>query len=178
MQKKNQFCEFKYYLCAPTKPCPSLLRSVFISTGSHFTLKSASRYRWSELSVMSKSARSDSRQSKHLPIYQHKAELIQAVKESTFLVVTGETGSGKTTQLPQYLHQAGKLLFCCPLPPPPLPNTPSFFVQVFVKMAKSASHSPAEWLPSQWHRGWPRRCSARWVERLGTKYASMTAHLR
>ncbi|KAJ7995609.1 hypothetical protein DPEC_G00246360 [Dallia pectoralis] len=45
--------------------------------------------------------------SKKLPIYQHKASLQQAVKDNAFLVVTGETGSGKTTQLPQYLHQAG-----------------------------------------------------------------------
>ncbi|XP_054651172.1 probable ATP-dependent RNA helicase DHX40 [Dunckerocampus dactyliophorus] len=49
------------------------------------------------------------KESKQLPIYQHKAKLVQAVKDSTFLVVTGETGSGKTTQLPQYLHEAG---FC------------------------------------------------------------------
>uniref|UniRef100_A0A8C9Y364 RNA helicase n=1 Tax=Sander lucioperca TaxID=283035 RepID=A0A8C9Y364_SANLU len=58
---------------------------------------------------MSKSTRLDSKEneSEHLPIYQHKAKLIQAVKDSTFLVVTGETGSGKTTQLPKYLHQAG-----------------------------------------------------------------------
>ncbi|XP_076000780.1 putative ATP-dependent RNA helicase DHX40 isoform X2 [Genypterus blacodes] len=46
-------------------------------------------------------------ESKKLPIYQHKAKLVQAVRDSDFLVVTGETGSGKTTQLPQYLHQAG-----------------------------------------------------------------------
>uniref|UniRef100_A0AAZ3QJV9 RNA helicase n=1 Tax=Oncorhynchus tshawytscha TaxID=74940 RepID=A0AAZ3QJV9_ONCTS len=46
-------------------------------------------------------------ESKNLPIYQHKATLQQAVKDNSFLVVTGETGSGKTTQLPQYLHQAG-----------------------------------------------------------------------
>ncbi|KAM4743184.1 putative ATP-dependent RNA helicase DHX40 [Anableps anableps] len=46
---------------------------------------------------------------KQLPIYQHKNKLIQAVRNSPFLIVTGETGSGKTTQLPQYLHQAG---FC------------------------------------------------------------------
>lgn len=67
---------------------------------------------------MSKSTRLDSKEneSEHLPIYQHKAKLIQAVKDSTFLVVTGETGSGKTTQLPKYLHQAGKLSFCCPAP--------------------------------------------------------------
>ncbi|MEQ2203929.1 hypothetical protein XENOCAPTIV_005432 [Xenoophorus captivus] len=47
---------------------------------------------------------------KQLPIYQHKNKLTQAVRTSTFLIVTGETGSGKTTQLPQYLHQAGKML--------------------------------------------------------------------
>ncbi|XP_040902875.1 probable ATP-dependent RNA helicase DHX40 [Toxotes jaculatrix] len=60
---------------------------------------------------MSKSTKWDRKdnESKHLPIYQHKTKLIQAVKDSTFLVVTGETGSGKTTQLPQYLHEAG---FC------------------------------------------------------------------
>ncbi|XP_075871325.1 putative ATP-dependent RNA helicase DHX40 [Nelusetta ayraudi] len=60
---------------------------------------------------MSKSTRRDKKDSasKHLPIYQHKAKLVEAVGDSTFLLVTGETGSGKTTQLPQYLHQAG---FC------------------------------------------------------------------
>ncbi|GAA6071698.1 probable ATP-dependent RNA helicase DHX40, partial [Tachysurus ichikawai] len=45
-------------------------------------------------------------ESKQLPIYQHRYELIEAVKENQFLVVTGETGSGKTTQLPQFLYQA------------------------------------------------------------------------
>ncbi|XP_060799719.1 probable ATP-dependent RNA helicase DHX40 [Neoarius graeffei] len=46
-------------------------------------------------------------ESKYLPIYQYRHKLIEAVKENQFLVVTGETGSGKTTQLPQYLYQAG-----------------------------------------------------------------------
>ncbi|XP_056296860.1 probable ATP-dependent RNA helicase DHX40 isoform X3 [Pseudoliparis swirei] len=60
---------------------------------------------------MSKSTRLDSKEyeSKQLPIYRHKDELVLAVKDSTFLAVTGETGCGKTTQLPKYLHQAG---FC------------------------------------------------------------------
>lgn len=48
-------------------------------------------------------------ESKLLPIYQHRHKLIEAVKENQFLVVTGETGSGKTTQLPQYLYKAGEL---------------------------------------------------------------------
>ncbi|XP_068601474.1 probable ATP-dependent RNA helicase DHX40 [Brachionichthys hirsutus] len=58
---------------------------------------------------MSKSTRLDSKgnEPKRLPIYRHKAGLVQAVKDSSFLLVTGETGCGKTTQLPQYLHQAG-----------------------------------------------------------------------
>lgn len=70
---------------------------------------------------MSKSSRWDSteNESKHLPIYRHKAKLVQAVEGSTFLVVTGETGSGKTTQLPQYLYQAGELSFRCPVPVKP-----------------------------------------------------------
>ncbi|XP_048412986.1 probable ATP-dependent RNA helicase DHX40 isoform X2 [Stegostoma tigrinum] len=42
-----------------------------------------------------------------LPIHQHKESLVQAVRDHPFLIVTGETGSGKTTQLPQYLCQAG-----------------------------------------------------------------------
>ncbi|XP_039612942.1 probable ATP-dependent RNA helicase DHX40 isoform X2 [Polypterus senegalus] len=42
-----------------------------------------------------------------LPISGHREKLINAVKKYPILIVTGETGSGKTTQLPQYLHQAG-----------------------------------------------------------------------
>ena len=42
-----------------------------------------------------------------LPIRDYKRKLVKAVNDNDFLVVVGETGSGKTTQLPQYLHQAG-----------------------------------------------------------------------
>ena len=42
-----------------------------------------------------------------LPIGNYKSKLVKAVAENDFLVVVGETGSGKTTQLPQYLHKAG-----------------------------------------------------------------------
>ncbi|KAK5058933.1 hypothetical protein LTR84_011197 [Exophiala bonariae] len=44
---------------------------------------------------------------KSLPIYQFREEIIQAVQEHQVLIIVGETGSGKTTQLPQYLHEAG-----------------------------------------------------------------------
>ncbi|CDO99561.1 unnamed protein product [Coffea canephora] len=44
---------------------------------------------------------------KALPIYQYREELLQAVNDHQVLVIVGETGSGKTTQIPQYLHEAG-----------------------------------------------------------------------
>ncbi|XP_020969244.1 pre-mRNA-splicing factor ATP-dependent RNA helicase DEAH1-like isoform X1 [Arachis ipaensis] len=44
---------------------------------------------------------------KKLPIYPYRDELLQAVRDHQVLVIVGETGSGKTTQIPQYLHEAG-----------------------------------------------------------------------
>ncbi|KAM0911502.1 hypothetical protein ACQ4PT_013421 [Festuca glaucescens] len=46
-------------------------------------------------------------QRQSLPIYRLKNELIQAVHRNLVLVVIGETGSGKTTQVTQYLAEAG-----------------------------------------------------------------------
>ncbi|XP_058732332.1 probable pre-mRNA-splicing factor ATP-dependent RNA helicase DEAH5 [Vicia villosa] len=46
-------------------------------------------------------------QRQSLPIYKLKKELIQAVLDNQTLVVIGETGSGKTTQVTQYLAEAG-----------------------------------------------------------------------
>ncbi|XP_051114585.1 pre-mRNA-splicing factor ATP-dependent RNA helicase DEAH1-like [Andrographis paniculata] len=44
---------------------------------------------------------------KTLPVYPYRDELLQAVDTHQVLVIVGETGSGKTTQIPQYLHEAG-----------------------------------------------------------------------
>lgn len=44
---------------------------------------------------------------KSLPIYQYRDEFLAALEQYQILVIVGETGSGKTTQLPQYLHEAG-----------------------------------------------------------------------
>ena len=46
-------------------------------------------------------------QRQNLPIWKHKEGLIDAVNEYQFLILVGETGSGKTTQIPQFLHEAG-----------------------------------------------------------------------
>ena len=59
----------------------------------------------------SKSTGRNSKSSKNgkfeLPIRDYRSKLVKAVDDNDFLVVVGETGSGKTTQLPQYLHKAG-----------------------------------------------------------------------
>ncbi|XP_024969224.1 pre-mRNA-splicing factor ATP-dependent RNA helicase DEAH1-like isoform X4 [Cynara cardunculus var. scolymus] len=44
---------------------------------------------------------------KTLPVYPYRESLLQAIEDHQVLVIVGETGSGKTTQIPQYLHEAG-----------------------------------------------------------------------
>lgn len=44
---------------------------------------------------------------KSLPVYPFKQDLIDAIREHQVLIIEGETGSGKTTQIPQFLHHAG-----------------------------------------------------------------------
>lgn len=42
-----------------------------------------------------------------LPVFQYREDLVKAVKEHQVLIIVGETGCGKTTQIPQYLHEEG-----------------------------------------------------------------------
>lgn len=46
-------------------------------------------------------------QRESLPVFQMRQKLIDAVDNNQFLVIVGETGSGKTTQITQYLHEEG-----------------------------------------------------------------------
>jgi ATP-dependent RNA helicase DHX8/PRP22 len=46
-------------------------------------------------------------QRESLPIYKLRGPLMQAIADNRMLVVIGETGSGKTTQITQYLAEAG-----------------------------------------------------------------------
>lgn len=42
-----------------------------------------------------------------LPIVEKKAEIIRAISENRVVVISGETGSGKTTQIPKFCLEAG-----------------------------------------------------------------------
>nr|CCA18013.1 predicted protein putative [Albugo laibachii Nc14] len=44
---------------------------------------------------------------KKLPVYPYRESLLEAIRNYSVLIIEGETGSGKTTQIPQYLHEVG-----------------------------------------------------------------------
>ena len=46
-------------------------------------------------------------QREFLPVYAVRKELLRIVRDNSVIVIVGETGSGKTTQLTQYLHEDG-----------------------------------------------------------------------
>lgn len=46
-------------------------------------------------------------QRKALPVYHCKDELLHLIDENSVIIVVGETGSGKTTQLTQFLYEEG-----------------------------------------------------------------------
>ena len=44
-------------------------------------------------------------QREYLPVFGVRSQLLDVVRENQVTVIVGETGSGKTTQLTQYLHE-------------------------------------------------------------------------
>ncbi|KAM6500789.1 P-loop containing nucleoside triphosphate hydrolase protein [Amanita muscaria] len=46
-------------------------------------------------------------QRQFLPIYKHKDKLLHSIEKYGVTIIVGQTGCGKTTQLPQYLLEAG-----------------------------------------------------------------------
>ena len=44
---------------------------------------------------------------KVLPIAKHKAEIINKLDKSRVIIISGDTGCGKTTQVPKYILETG-----------------------------------------------------------------------
>jgi ATP-dependent RNA helicase DHX37/DHR1 len=42
-----------------------------------------------------------------LPIIGEEQVIMEAISENDVIIIVGETGSGKTTQVPQFLYEAG-----------------------------------------------------------------------
>ncbi|KAJ4375206.1 putative pre-mRNA-splicing factor ATP-dependent RNA helicase dhx16 [Neocucurbitaria cava] len=57
----------------------------------------------SQLDAAEKAAQTIADTQKSLPVYQYKEVLLQAMEDHQTLIVVGETGSGKSTQIPQYV---------------------------------------------------------------------------
>ncbi|BFG27882.1 hypothetical protein CerSpe_141560 [Prunus speciosa] len=47
------------------------------------------------------------RQRQRLPVYKYRTSILYLVETHATTIIVGETGSGKTTQIPQYLKEAG-----------------------------------------------------------------------
>eukprot|EP00624_Nannochloropsis_granulata_P003795 evm.model.NODE_29163_length_12829_cov_16.997583.1 len=52
-------------------------------------------------------SKSMAEQRQYLPIYTVREELLTVIRENPIVIIVGETGSGKTTQMTQYLHEEG-----------------------------------------------------------------------
>lgn len=46
-------------------------------------------------------------QRQFLPVFAVRQDLLNVIRENSVVIIVGETGSGKTTQLTQYLHEDG-----------------------------------------------------------------------
>ena len=42
---------------------------------------------------------------KNLPIYKYRKNIISKIEKNKVVIISGETGCGKTTQIPQYLFE-------------------------------------------------------------------------
>ncbi|CAB3982885.1 probable ATP-dependent RNA helicase DHX35 [Paramuricea clavata] len=52
-------------------------------------------------------ASSIARQRQRLPVYKHRTNILYLVEKYQTVIIVGETGCGKSTQIPQYLHESG-----------------------------------------------------------------------
>lgn len=75
--------------------------------GDGKALTKEQRFLQEQLKAAERKAASIQDTRKSLPIYTFRDQLLEAIAQYQVLIIVGETGSGKTTQIPQYLHEAG-----------------------------------------------------------------------
>ncbi|MCJ1343907.1 Cyclin-dependent kinase catalytic subunit, partial [Peltigera leucophlebia] len=75
--------------------------------GEGKALSKEQRFLHEQLKAAERKAASIEDTRKSLPIYSFREQLLDAISKYQVLIIVGETGSGKTTQIPQYLHEAG-----------------------------------------------------------------------
>ena len=94
-------------------PSSNLLKKDIINTLAAFGSSIYDLPDWKRESIIKSTAvgkRSNmtlKEQAETLPIYRLKKPLMEAIANNQILVIIGETGSGKTTQIPQYLKELG-----------------------------------------------------------------------
>ncbi|XP_052863354.1 probable ATP-dependent RNA helicase DHX34 [Anopheles cruzii] len=52
----------------------------------------------------------------NLPVAKHREEIVEAIRNERVVVLAGDTGCGKSTQVPQYLYRAGYARIACTQP--------------------------------------------------------------
>ena len=86
-----------------------LLKDVL--TSEEIVLKREELKEWVESEVASLKARGDNvpklEYPEALPVSQRREEIVKAIKENQVVIIAGETGSGKTTQIPKMCLEAG-----------------------------------------------------------------------
>lgn len=48
-----------------------------------------------------------------LPVYQHRDMILEKINNNNVVVIAGETGSGKSTQIPQFVLEVQNILLSC-----------------------------------------------------------------
>lgn len=69
--------------------------------------KFASHLKTSEAASDFARSRTMREQREYLPVFAVREDLLKVVRDNQVIIIVGETGSGKTTQLTQYLHEDG-----------------------------------------------------------------------